>query len=257
MIDKIQPPMQGTYERRARLIHDALAVGIQAEFGEKLTAAKRGSGQKLVFCWELPDRVSVTISKSPGSADPMIWVMRSDPTGKTTPDSDWRNESTQRSLTDRSYDLAAIMETVKGAVDYNRSRSLLHAENSGTMKTELDGVVIPDGWEISRDARTGLYTIRQVVVMQGVRLENVKKAIGFISQMEEAALASKQPGAEKKNEDPSEPQGDTPPEPPPAAPMGAHIRRIGSPPLPPPPEESAPEIPPEETPPSETPPAEA
>lgn len=244
MIEKIQPPMHGTYDRRAQLIHDALLEGLQAEYGEKLAAIKRGSGQNLTFSWELPARVGVTISKSPGNADPMVWVRRNDPTGKTTPDSDWKNECAQRSLMDRCYDLAAIMEMIKGAVDYNRSRSLLHDENAGSMESELAGVEIPEGWEISRDAKTGLYTLRQLVALQGVRLENVKKAISFIGKMEKAALAAKKSGAAKKGDDPEVAQGDTPPEPPPVAPMGSHIRRIGSPATPAAPATSAEPTPP-------------
>ncbi len=186
MTDKFQPPTNGPYSRRATLVHDALVPLLQKEFGQELRFTKRGGDQTLIFVWDLPHRVQVNISKSAGSADPSIWINREDPTGRPGPLGDWKNEQIQRNYQDQSYDLKAVMDKVIVAVAHNREHSTAHSDNVKAMVTELEGIQVADGVEVSRDAKTGLYAIRHTMYVKDVKLEDAKGILQQVNQISEA-----------------------------------------------------------------------
>ncbi len=192
MTDKFQPPTTGPYSRRATLVHDALVPLLQKEFGKELRFTKRGGDQTLIFVWDLPHRVQVNISKSAGSADPSIWINREDPTGRTSPLGDWKNEQIQRNYQDQSYNLKAVMDKVISAVVYNRERATAHGDNVKAMVTELEGIPVSDGVEVSRDEKTGLYTLRHTIYVKDVKLEDAKGILEQVNQISEAAKQFKE-----------------------------------------------------------------
>lgn len=177
MANKIVPPGHGPYSRRADVLHNALALLIQKEYGKTTVAAKRGSDQNLVFTWLLPEGVTVVMRKSAGNGDPTVWVNRADPTGRTDPNGDWKNVPCERTRKDQTYDLDAILETSKLAVEYNRNHMTEDVENKKVMAEELKGVPMPGGVKVQRDPKSGLYTIRQELAFKGIKLEDAKRVL--------------------------------------------------------------------------------
>ena len=193
MANKIMPPTHGPYQRRADLVHAALAVLIQEEYGKTVIALKRGSDQNLTYTWGLSDRVTVIMRKSAGSGDPAVWVNRADPTGRTDPKSDWKNEVVERSYGDKTYDLDAIMAKIKGAVDHNRNHGQEDTENKKAMLEELKGVPMLSGADVRRDPKTGLYTIHQEMSVKDVKLEEAKRLLTELSKLGAAPKGEQSP----------------------------------------------------------------
>ena len=195
MANKIAPPSHGPYSRRADLVHTALAALIQKEYGKTTVAAKRGSDQNLAYNWDLPDRVTVIIRKSAGTGDPTVWINRADPTGRTDPNGDWKNEAVERAYKDKTYDLDAIMAKIKGAVEHNRNHVTEGAENKKAMQEELKGVAL-NGADVRRDPKSGLYTIRQELSFKNVKLEEVKRLLTEVSKI--SAAPAEKPAEQPK-----------------------------------------------------------
>jgi hypothetical protein len=181
---RIKPPLNGPYNRRAEVLVSAIAPRIEKEFGR--TQGKyitRDAGDKVHYTWALPCRVTLILAKGAGSADPAIWINRQDPENIPSPHGDWKNQEIRRDSKSASYDIDEIVTKTLEAVAYNRGRMEEKDSNDKALAAELDGTTVPSGAVVQRNSENGLYTIAYTARRDEISLAEAKAFLQQISPL--------------------------------------------------------------------------
>lgn len=182
MLGKFKGGSSGPYPQRAEALLSVLQPAMAEVFGLRIPFRKRDSGEHLQYIWALPERVSVMIEKSSG-ADPQIQVARPDPKGNGFPD--FKNWFGLRSTFDGSYDLADVVERAKAAVEYNRQKREETEALEATIAKELEGLELPEGARLDRDAKTALYKLTVVMEVTNLKIDTVRRIVDALRMLKE------------------------------------------------------------------------
>lgn len=188
----------GTYLERSKELAAALEFALTEALDVNVLYEVRGEDpKKPAYWWDLPDHVSVEITRSSG-ADPRIWVFRRDPTDpahSSSSGNDWKNEWFERNYEDKLYHVGAIAKYVREQLEYNRKKLAEHKENQKALGEELVGIAVPPGMSIERDPKTGHYEVCMQVSLKEINASETKTVIEAFQQLK-AVVAPLEPKKE-------------------------------------------------------------
>jgi hypothetical protein len=176
----------GTYAERSAALAKALECALNVTLGINVLYEKRGNDPKSPYYhWDLRDNVAVAISKS-GSADPRVWVYRSDPVRQPPGETDWKNEPFERNYDDKLYHVGKIALYVREQMEYNRKKLAEHKANQEVVWRDLTGVIVPNGVSIERNPKTGFYELFMRVQIKELGGEEIKFAVAACRDFKKA-----------------------------------------------------------------------
>jgi hypothetical protein len=183
---KVAVKTTGTYVERSTVLALELEKALNEELGINVLYEKRGNDPKSpYYSWDFRDNVTVAISKS-SSADPRIWVRRSDPILQPPMDTDWKNESFERNYDDKLYHVGKIAVYVREQIEYNRKKLAEHQANQEVVCRDLTGVMVPNGVSIERNPKTGFYELFMRVEIKELGGEEIKIAVAACRDFKKA-----------------------------------------------------------------------
>jgi uncharacterized Fe-S center protein len=192
VLDRVKPPINGPYTRRAEVLVAAISTLMKEKFGKGLKPIARDFDQKRTYTWELKPNVLVHVSKAAGSADPSVWIRRMDPHNTPGPGGDWKNEEIGRVYKGQAFHLDVIMEKVAAAVSYNKERAGSMSKSQELMAIELGDVKIPDGVKVSRDSATGKYSVSMSRSCWELDVDEARQLISELSQITQIRKAAEE-----------------------------------------------------------------
>jgi hypothetical protein len=176
----------GTYVERASVLALELEKALGEELGINVLYEKRGDDPKQpCYLWELRDSVAVGISKS-DSADPRVYVYRSDPVRQPPGETDGGNGFFERNYDDKLYHVGKIAIYVREQMEYNRKKLAEHQANQAVVGRDLTGVMVPKSVSIERNPKTGFYELSMVVRIKELGGEEIKIAVAACRDFKKA-----------------------------------------------------------------------